>query len=75
MSQNDPNQISMERIKALIASPAGQKLMTMVQKANPKDLEVAKVSAQKGDLAAAKESLRELLNDPKIQALLKDFGA
>ena len=74
MSQNDPNQISMERIKALIASPAGQKLMTMIRKANPKDLEAAKASAQKGDLAAAKESLSGLLNDPKIQALLKDFG-
>ena len=45
-----------------------------LKKTNPKDLEAAKASAQKGDLAAAKESLRGLLNDPKIQALLKDFG-
>lgn len=74
MSQNDPNQISTERIKAFMASPAGHSLMSMVQKTNPKDLEAAKASAQKGDLAAAKESLRGLLNDPKIQALLKDFG-
>ena len=46
MSQNDPNQISTERIKAFMASPAGQSLMSMVQKTNPKDLEAAKASAQ-----------------------------
>ena len=74
MSQNDPNQISMEQIKALAASPAGKKLMAMIQKASPKDLQAAKSSAQKGDLAAAKESLSSLLKDPNIQSLLKDLG-
>ena len=74
MSQNDPNQISMEQIKALAASPAGKKLMAMIQKSSPKDLQAAKSSAQKGDLAAAKESLSSLLKDPNIQSLLKDLG-
>lgn len=74
MAQNDPNQISMEQIKAIATSPVGKKLMAMVQKSNPKELQAARESAQKGDMAGAKESLSALLQDPNIQELLKQLG-
>ena len=75
MAQNNPfPNVSMEQIMAFAASPAGQQLISMLQKQNTEDLNNAKKLAAAGDMEEAKKALTSLLSDPKISSMLKQFG-
>ena len=75
MAQNNPfPNVSMEQIMAFAASPAGQQLISMLQKQNTDDLKKAQKLAAAGDMEEAKSALASLLSDPKINSVLKQFG-
>ena len=58
MAQTNPQNLSMEQAMAFAASPAGQKLIAMLQKSGNKDLTAAQRHAQAGDM----EVLRPFLD-------------
>ena len=68
------DQISMEQIAALAASPAGQQLLAMIRQSGGSDLNRAAAKAAAGDLAGAKELLGPILEDPQIRAMLGRLG-
>lgn len=75
MAQNNPfPNISMEQIMSFAASPAGQQLITVLQKQNTADISNAQKLAAAGDMEEAKKALASLLSDPKISSMLKQFG-
>ncbi len=75
MEQNGiPKDLPMEQVMAFAKSPAGQQLMQMLQRNNTADLNKAVQLASSGNTAQARDALSSLMADPKIQALLKQFG-
>lgn len=74
MAQNNHQDFSVEQAMAFAASPAGQKLISLLQKSGSKDLEAARQHASTGNMEQAKAALSELLKDPQVHALLKQFG-
>ena len=72
MAQN--HGISMEQIMAFAASPAGKQLIELLQSKSGADLSKAQSFAAAGNMEQAKAELSSLLSDPKIQALLRQFG-
>ena len=75
MSQNQPSQnFSMEHAIALAASPAGRRLIQLMQQKGGADLGKAQNLAAAGDMDKAKEALSSLLKDPQIQSLLSQLG-
>ena len=74
MAQQNPQNISIEQIKAFASSPVGQQLLAMVQQSAGSDIAKAQEQAATGNMAEAKQTLSTLLKDPKIQSLLRQFG-
>ena len=75
MAQNtDFSGFSMEQAMAFAASPAGKQLMAMIQQNSGADFGKARNYAAAGDMERAKAELSSLLSDPKVKALLKQFG-
>jgi len=54
-------------------SPAGQKLLTILQARNGSDLEKIAESATSGNLEEAKQKISSLLSDKQTQELLKQL--
>jgi len=71
MNQND---FSMSQAMEFANSPAGRKLIRILQKKNDPKMEQAVRSAAAGNPDKAKQDIASLLKDPEIQALLKQFG-
>ena len=69
-----PKDFSMEKAMAFLKTPAGKQLAQMLQSTRDPSLEAAAAHASSGNMEAAKESVKQLLSDPKIQALLSRFG-
>lgn len=67
------NQPSMEQAMAFAASPAGKKLIDLLQQQGGADLQKAVEKAAKGDPSQAKSALSSLLSSPEAQALLKQL--
>lgn len=74
MAQQNPQNFSIEQIKAFASSPAGQQLLAMVQQNAGADITKAQEQAASGNMDEAKQTLSNLLKDPKIQGLLRQFG-
>lgn len=76
MSQDSgfPKNISMEQAMAFAASPAGQKLLAMIQRKGGNELQAAKDLAASGNMEQAKKALSSLLSDPQFQNILKQYG-
>ena len=68
------NNLSMEDIMKLAASPAGQQLMQLLRQNNPENLQHAMRKAAEGDLQAAKAALSDFTEDPEIKKLLEQIG-
>ena len=68
----DPH--SMAQLMALANSPAGKELMALLQQSAGDDLRQAAKKASAGDIAGAKDLISPALNDPRIQALLRQMG-
>jgi len=71
---NDLNGFSMEQAMAFAASPAGKQLIELIQQKAGADLSKAQAHAAAGDMEQAKQELSSLLADPRIKALLQQFG-
>lgn len=69
-----PKDFSMEKAMAFLKTPAGKQLAQMLQSTRDPGLEAAASQASAGNMDAAKESVKQLLSDPKIQALLSQLG-
>lgn len=75
MEQNNRSQnFSMEQAMAFAASPAGKQLIAMLQQKGGTDLGKAQSYAASGNMEQAKDALTDLISDPQIQKLLKQFG-
>lgn len=70
--QNQKNQFSMEDVRRLSSTPAGQELIRLLSTGG-QDVEKARQAAQKGDFTQAKNALGELMKSPKVQQLLKEM--
>lgn len=69
-----PGGFSMEQAMAFAASPAGQQLMRLLQQSSGADFNKAQEYAAAGNMEGAKTELSSLLKDPKVLAILKQFG-
>ena len=67
-------EFSMEQVRAFVSSPAGQQLLSLLQKKGGSELKNAQNLASNGQMDAAKSALSSLLTDPQIQQLLKQLG-
>ncbi len=70
MDNNFP-QISQEQLRQLAASPAAQRLMTMLQQEHTAAMDSAISGAKSGDMAAVQRSLSAFLSDPKAKELIR----
>ena len=69
-----PGGFSMDQAMAFAASPAGQQLIRMLQQNSGADFGKAQEYAAAGNMESAKNELASLLKDPKVLAILKQFG-
>ena len=69
--QNNPD---MARLLRLAQSPAGQKLMGLLQQSGGTQLHQAMEQAAAGDYVQAKRILTELLGNEEAKALLTQLG-
>lgn len=66
-------QYDLTELIRLAQSPAGQRLLALLQQNGPAEVNQAVRQAAQGDLAQAKEAVSALLKDPRVQALLKQM--
>ena len=76
MEQNSklPDQLPMQEILRLAASPAGKQLIALMQQKGGNDLQIAMKQAAAGDYTQAKRTMESVLSDPEAQKLLKELG-
>ena len=67
-------QFSTNDMMALASSPAGQQLLSLLQRSGGNQLQQAMGKAAAGDMNGAKALLAPLLADPDIQSLLQQLG-
>ena len=65
---------SMEEVMRLAKSPAGQKLLAMLQQNDSGKLDQAVSQAKTGDYSSAGQTLSAMLSSPEAQKLLKELG-
>lgn len=70
----DQKNFSMEQAMAFANSPAGLKLIQLLQQRSDPNIQSAMQAAASGNTAQARESLSDLMADPQIKALLKQLG-
>lgn len=68
------NETDLQRAKQLSGSDAARKLMELLQRSDPQQLQKVLESAAKGDFRQAQQALSPLMNDPQAQKLLKELG-
>ena len=62
------------QVLALLRSPAGQQLLEYLNKNGGSIAQSAAAQASAGDLSGAQKTISPLLDDPKLQALLRQLG-
>lgn len=72
--QKNSESFSIEDAKKLASSATAQQLLTMLQQKDAQAFSQAAQQAQKGNYAAASQSLNQILSDPDVQKLLKQLG-
>ena len=65
---------SMEDVMQLMRSPAGQQLIKLLQNSDDPALQKARKLSASGDMAAAKEALKEMTANEEIKKLLSQLG-
>lgn len=73
-SSNLPNNLSMQEVLRMAATPAGQQLIAMLRRQGGNELQSAMASAASGDYREAKHAIEKLLRDPQAQKLMKELG-
>lgn len=72
--QKKSQDFSMEDIKQLAQSPAGQQLLAMLQQSDQGRLQQAVSQATSGNYAEAGQTLRTMLSSPEAKKLIKELG-
>lgn len=67
-------QPDVSQVLALLRSPAGQQLLEYLNKNGGSAARSAAAQASAGDLAGAQKTLSPLLEQPELQALLRQLG-
>lgn len=73
MKKNSPD-FSMENAKKLASSPDGQELIKTLRQSDASAMREAARQIQSGNYQEAQQALGAVLNDPKVQALLRKLG-
>ncbi len=68
------NERSIQQAMRMAKSPAGQQLIQMLQQGGGEDLQKAMEQAAAGDYASAKQTIDNLMQDPKARSLLAQLG-
>lgn len=71
--QKNSSDFSMQEALRLAHSPAGQRLLAMLQQYDPGTLQKAAAQASEGNSGAAKETLQTLLASPQVRNLLQQL--
>ena len=71
---NKSENFSTEEIIRFANSPAGKKLMALLQNTNSANLQSAAEEPASGNFESAQKKLSPLLNSPEVQALIKQMG-
>lgn len=72
MAHNFDN-LSMEDARRLAQTEPGQKLITLLQSQDPRQLETAMTQASNGDYLQLRKTLEAFIRSPDAQALLKQL--
>lgn len=72
--QKNSQDFSMEEVMRLAESPAGQQLLSMLQRSDTHQLQQAMNQASSGDYSQASKTLQALLSSPEAKKLLKELG-
>ena len=73
-NSNLPNQIPMQEVLRMAASPAGQQLIALLRQQGGSEVQNAMSGAASGDYAQAKRAIEALMDDPQAKKLLKELG-
>ena len=65
---------AIQEAKKLAGTPEGKQLAALLQQLGGADLQRAMESAAAGDLAAAKQALNAVMNDPQARQLMERLG-
>lgn len=65
---------SIRKAMALAKTPAGQQLLSALQKSGSDEVRAVMERAASGDLQEAKKAAATLLNNPEIRALMEQLG-
>lgn len=68
------NQLPMQEVLRLAATPAGQQLIAFMRQEGGGEFQKAMENAAAGNYTQAKQAIEALLSDPKAQQLLKELG-
>ena len=71
--QKKSEDFSIDQVKALLKSPAGKELITLLQKSDGSTVKQAVDAAKAGNYDAASDSVRKLLT-PEMEALIRQMG-
>lgn len=73
MSYNS-GEFSMNDVKRIAKSQAGQQLFDHLKNTNSNALNDAMAQASAGNMEGVKAAMSELMNDPKVQQMLRQLG-
>ena len=71
---NQSGNFSVQEIMRLARTPAGQKLIAILQQADPSALQNAARQASGGNMQQAKSTLEPLLRSSEVQDLITQLG-
>lgn len=69
-----PQGMNMQEAMKMASSPAGQRLLKLLQQENGAELQQAMSSAAAGDYRNVKTALSQAMASPEVQALLRSLG-
>ena len=72
--QKNSQDFNLQEALRLAKSPAGQQLIAMLKQSDPQGVQKANAQASAGDYTAAMATVKQILNTPEGQALLKQLG-
>ena len=73
-NMNLPDNLSMQDVLRMAATPAGQQLIALLRQKGGNDMQAAMSGAASGNYAQAKRVVEKLMADPQAQNLLKQLG-
>ena len=73
MPSNAGSNMDLTEIMRLAQTPAGQKLVSMLQQSSGQELRGALEKASSGDYRDAQKAIRSFLTNPEAQALLEQL--